>query len=166
MRSALAGLANSGTIQGTSSRRTRKEPSVNGDVSDRKRLVAITKGNIAHKHIYISSYHDFFPSECYGKSNAKSGRGQKLELFVQGLADPIETDISKDAGNNRPRNFFRKRGWVRTFFARHNLRPGSVVAVERMDKSTHQVCPFETKNVRRPEILLTASNRSQRTYCD
>jgi hypothetical protein len=60
VRSALAGFANSGTIQGTSSRRTRKEPSVSGDVSDRKRLVAITKGNIVHKHIYLSGHHDFW----------------------------------------------------------------------------------------------------------
>jgi len=33
---------------------------VSGDVSDRKRLVAITKGNILHKHIYLSGHHDFW----------------------------------------------------------------------------------------------------------
>jgi DNA (cytosine-5)-methyltransferase 1 len=121
---------------------------VSGDVSDRKRLVSITNGNLANKHIYISGHHDFFPSECYGKSNAKSGTGQKLKLFVEGLPDPIETDISKDDGNGRPRNFFRKRGWVRRFFARHNLRPGDVVAIERIDKFAYRIYPFESKNVR------------------
>ena len=121
---------------------------MSGDVSDRKRLVSITNGNLANKHIYISGHHDFFPSECYGKSNAKSGTGQKLKLFVEGLADPIETDISKDGGNGRPRNFFRKRGWVRRFFARHNLRPGDVVAIERIDKFDYRIYPFESKNVR------------------
>jgi len=121
---------------------------VSGDVSDRKRLVSITNGNLANKHIYISGHHDFFPSECYGKSNAKSGTGQKLKLFVEGLADPIETDISRNGGNGRPRNFFRKRGWVRRFFARHNLRPGDVVAIERIDKFAYRIYPFESKNVR------------------
>ena len=121
---------------------------MSGDVSDRKRLVSITNGNLSNKHIYISGHHDFFPSECYGKSNAKSGTGQNLKLFVEGLPDPIETDISKDDGNGRPRNFFRKRGWVRRFFARHNLRPGDVVAIERIDKFAYRIYPFESKNVR------------------
>ena len=121
---------------------------MSGDVSDRKRLVSITNGNLANKHIYISGHHDFFPSECYGKSNAKSGTGQNLKLLVEGLPDPIETDISKDDGNGRPRNFFRKRGWVRRFFARHNLRPGDVVAIERIEKFAYRIYPFESKNVR------------------
>jgi len=38
---------------------------MSGDVSDRKRLVTITAGNIAHKHIYISGHHDFFPKESF-----------------------------------------------------------------------------------------------------
>jgi len=121
---------------------------VSGDVSDRKRLVSITNGNLAHDHIYISGHHDFFPRECYGKSNKKSGTGQKLKLFVEGLPDPIETDISIDSGNGRPRNFFRKRGWVRRFFARHNLRSGDVVAIERIDKFVYRIYPFESKNIR------------------
>jgi len=76
-----------------------------------------------------------------------------LKLFVDGLADPIETDISKDGGNNRPRNFFRKCGWVRKFFARQNLCPGDVIAIERIDKFAYRVCPFESKSVREGAMI-------------
>ena len=38
----------------------RKDLPVSGDVSDRKRLVAITEGNIAHKHVYLFREYDSF----------------------------------------------------------------------------------------------------------
>jgi hypothetical protein len=121
---------------------------VSGDVSDRKRLVSITNGNLANKHIYISGHHDFFPRECYGQSNAKNGTGHKLKLFVDGLPGTIETDIAKNGSNGKPRNFFRKRGWVRRFFVRHSIRPGDVIAIERVDKFNYRIYPFESKNIR------------------
>jgi hypothetical protein len=43
---------------------------MSGDVSDRKRLISITQGNIDNRHIYISGHHDFFPKECHGQSIA------------------------------------------------------------------------------------------------
>ncbi|MBP7053744.1 MAG: DNA cytosine methyltransferase [Phycisphaerae bacterium] len=53
-----------------------------------------------------------------------------------------------DASNGRPRNFLRNRRWARQFFRRHDLQEGDVVAIERIDRLTYRVYPFESKNVR------------------
>ena len=117
---------------------------MSGDVSDRKRLIAVTDGNIEHKHIYLSGHHDFFPKESYGASNGKERLGVPLTLNVDGLANPVETDLASRGGQ---RYFFRKRGWVRRFFEKHEIQPGDVIAIERLGKHEYRVYPFESKNV-------------------
>lgn len=83
---------------------------MSGDVSDRKRLVTITGGNLRNNHIYISGHHDFFGEECYGSSSQGKKAKQLLTLVVEGLSETIETDIAMNGSNGSPRNFFRKRG--------------------------------------------------------
>jgi hypothetical protein len=119
-----------------------------GDVSDRKRLISITKGNLRNNHIYLSGHHDFFPPQCYGGPSARSGIGRRIRILAEGLPQPVETDIATDRRNCRPRNFFRKRAWVRRFFEKHGIREGDVVALERVDTFTFRLYPFETRNVR------------------
>ena len=43
---------------------------MSGDVSNRKRLIAVTGGNIRNDHIYFSGHYDFFPKECFLESRA------------------------------------------------------------------------------------------------
>jgi len=121
---------------------------VSGDVSDRKRLISITKGNLANSHIYLSGHHDFFPNECYGKPDKAKGTGRELTLVVEGLEQAVKTDIGINGSNGRPRNFFRNRKWVRRFFAKHGIREGDVIAIGRLGKFTYRVYPFESKSVR------------------
>lgn len=121
---------------------------MSGDVSIRKRLIAITGGNLRNNHIYFSGHHDFFPEECYGASNKKKGTGKALTLNIEGLKEPVLTDIARNGTNGNPRNFFRKRGWVRKFFAKHEIREGDVLAVERLGKFKYRIYPFESKTVR------------------
>ncbi len=102
---------------------------MSGNVGDRKRLVSITGGNLRHNHLYISGHHDFFPKTCYGGSSKKKGTGQLLTLMIDGLAEPVETDIATNGSNGSPRNFFRKRGWVRRFFKKHEIREGDVIVI-------------------------------------
>ena len=109
---------------------------MSGDVSDRKRLVSITKGNLAHKHVYLSGHNNFFPKQCYGESTKSKGVGRELELIVEGLETPVKTDIGANGGNGKPRNFFRNRKWVRKFFHKHDIREGDVIDVEKLGEFT------------------------------
>ena len=67
-----------------------------------------------------------------------------LTLVVDGLATTVQTDIAKSRGKNQPRNFFRKRAWVGQFFARHGLKEGDVIALDRVDSFTYRVHPFKS----------------------
>ncbi len=120
---------------------------MSGDVSDRKRLISIKRGNLRNGHIYVSGHHDFFPKACYGSPNKKDGVGRLLTLDVDGLPKPIETDIATGGSNGTPRNFFRNRSWGK-FFEKHEICEGDVIAIERTGEFTYRVYPFETKNVR------------------
>ncbi|MBN2129212.1 MAG: hypothetical protein JW741_06930 [Sedimentisphaerales bacterium] len=88
---------------------------MSGEIGNNKRLLSITGGNLRNRHLYISGYYDFFPAECYGQSSARKGTGRKLTLVVDGLTEPVETDIAIGSGSGRPRSFFRKRAWVGDF---------------------------------------------------
>jgi len=114
---------------------------LSGEIGNSKRFLSITGGNLRNRHLYISGYHDFFPAECYGQSSARKGTGRKLTLVVEGLAQPVETDIATASGNGRPRGFFRKRAWVGRFFERHHLREEDTVTIERLDRFTYRVYP-------------------------
>ncbi len=121
---------------------------MSGDVSNRKRLISITGGNLRNGHIYLSGHHDFFPKECYGQSGRAKGLGKPLILLPGGTDESIETDISTNGKNGKPRNFFRKRGWVKKFFKKYDIREGDVVAIEKVSKYKYRVYPFETKSIR------------------
>jgi DNA (cytosine-5)-methyltransferase 1 len=121
---------------------------MSGDVSDKKRLVALTKGNLSNNHLYISGHHDFFPKECYGSSNGSKGTGKELTLYVVGLDETVKTDIGVNGTNGKPRNFFRRRGWVGQFFEKHDLGEGDVIAIERLSRFKYRIYPFESKSVR------------------
>jgi len=125
---------------------------VNHGAENRKRLISVTEGNLRNHHLYITGHHDFFPAECYGQSSAKKGTGRRLTLMVEGLPDAVETDIARDSGNGRPRNFFRKRTWLGEFFEKHRLQEGDVVAIERLDPFTYRVYPFKDGNGRKGTI--------------
>ena len=120
---------------------------MSGDVSDRKRLISFTGGNLRNNHLYISGHHDFFPDECYGESSAMKGTGRKLKLVVEGLIKPVETDIAKNSSNGRPRNLLRKRAGVSNFFKKHDLLEEDVIALEKLSDFTYRIYSYESINV-------------------
>ena len=139
---------------------------MSGNVSSRKRLIAITPGNLRNNHIYISGHHDFFPPEVYGQSSGRKSKAKSVTLQVEGLPEPITTDIAVNRSNGRPRNFFRKRAWVGRFFKKHEIREGDVVAVERLDAFNYRIYPFESNKKWAAYPLCIADARVQETVSD
>jgi hypothetical protein len=66
--------------------------------------------------------------------------------MVEGLSDPVETDIAGNGANGHPRNFFRRRAWVGKFIEKHQLQAGDVVAIERVNALTYRVYPLKPGN--------------------
>jgi len=61
---------------------------LSGDVSNRKRLISITGGNLRNKHLYISGHHDFFPKEVQTESSGEKQRSGGWHLRVRGYRIP------------------------------------------------------------------------------
>ncbi len=121
---------------------------MSGRVGHRKRLICVSAANLRESHLYLTGHDDFFPADCYGPSSEKVGTGKLLRLDVQGLAEPVYTDIPTAAKSGKSRRFFRKRAWVREFFAKHGIKPGDTIAIERVSSHRFRVLPFDAKEDR------------------
>jgi len=84
---------------------------------------------------------DFFPPDVFGGSSQSKGLGIPITLQVDGLPDPIETDIPKDEKTGKPRWIFRKRKWVKNFVRCHKLHVSDTVTIERVAQRTYKVGP-------------------------
>jgi len=106
-----------------------------------KRLFRITAGNLRNNHIYINGQYDFFPKNCLGPSKrGKQGAAHaEIEIYLDGLDKTVSTDISRDRNTGKPRNFFRRRAWVRHFFEYHRIKTGDVLAMERLGERSYRL---------------------------
>ena len=118
---------------------------MSGNVGHKKRLITVNAANLRHKHLYIRDHLDFFPKESIGGSTNGRKAGRPLTLHVEGLTEPIVTDIPSDAKTGKPRAFFRKRTWVRRFFETAGIHEGDVIAIERLSPRAYRIYPFENK---------------------
>jgi len=121
---------------------------MSGRVGHRKRLVCVSAGNLRENHLYLTGHLDFFPADAFGPSSAKHGTGKPIRLDVEGLPEPVITDIPTDSRTGKARRFFRKRAWVGEFFAKHRIKPGDTIAIERVAARRFRVLPFDAKEQR------------------
>lgn len=121
---------------------------MSGRVGHRKRLICVNAANLRANHLYLTGHADFFPADCYGAPTSKGIQGKPLRLDVDGIADPVMTDIPTEAKSGKPRRFFRKRAWVREFFKKHGIKPGDTISIERITAHRFRVSPFEAKEQR------------------
>ena len=84
---------------------------------------------------------DFFPKDVFGGPSKKDGLGTQITLRVEGLSEPIKTDIPTDKKTNHPRWIFRERAWVKKFISSNHLVPGDTITISRLDKSTYDIAP-------------------------
>ena len=97
-----------------------------GPLPDQRRRVIgrsrLTEGNLNNNHFYLKDFLDAFPADTIGGSNADQAAGRTLTIEWGGATPGIsDIDISK--------KMFRKRGWVRKFFAASSAREGDTVVV-------------------------------------
>jgi len=83
----------------------------------------------------------FFPPDVFGAPSKKTSLGIPVTLQVDGLPNPIETDIPTDKKTGTPRWIFRERKWVRDFVRLHNLRMEDTVTIRRLGERTYHVSP-------------------------
>ncbi|GAI81173.1 unnamed protein product, partial [marine sediment metagenome] len=62
----------------------------------------------------------------------KVGLGTPITLRVEGLPEPIKTDIPTEKKTKHIRWMFRERAWVKKFVNVHNLKPGETILVTRI----------------------------------
>lgn len=108
------------------------------DVSDNKRLVSVTGGNLRNEHLYISRHYDFFPPDCVGGPR-RSPTSRGIDIYLDGLGETVRTDIGSDARTGKPRRFLRGRAWVRQFFEHHSVKPGTLLVLERLSERSYRL---------------------------
>jgi DNA modification methylase len=101
---------------------------------------------------------EFFPSDVFGDVSGKAGLGFPITLQVDGLPNPIETDIPKDNKTGKPRWIFRKRKWVKDFVHFHKLSSGDSVTIHRLDKRIYKVSPNNNSNSSEKQHSTQMSN--------
>jgi len=105
------------------------------------RVIQLTEAALKYGNLNIRRCgKDFFPPDVFGGPSRKAGLGGLITLKVEGLTNPIETDIPKDK-TGKPRWIFRKRKWVREFVHCHKLHPNDTITIYRVDRRTYKVSP-------------------------
>jgi C-5 cytosine-specific DNA methylase len=98
-----------------------------------KRLIRVTKGNLAHHHIYIREHYDFFPPDCIGPARRNGAiNGHSIQLLLAGLDKPVTTDIAASAKTGKPRGFLRCRKEIGRFLKANQVGEGDLLALERL----------------------------------
>jgi hypothetical protein len=84
--------------------------------------------------MYLSSVIAWFPPAAVGGSNADEKASLQLTIFC-GLDTPILTDIAGD------KKIFRKRGWIKSFYASHQIKAGDTVCIQKIGDTKYHIYP-------------------------
>ncbi|MFZ2146033.1 MAG: hypothetical protein WAV28_02340, partial [Sedimentisphaerales bacterium] len=110
------------------------------------RTIQLTEAAHKYGNLNIRSCgKEFFPPDVFGGSCKKAGLGTPITLHVQGLPEPIKTDIPTDKSAKRPRWIFRKRKWVKEFVRFHKLCVSDTVIFERLAKRIYEIRPKKSQ---------------------
>ena len=112
---------------------------MSGDVSSRKRLIQITRGNGCDYAFSLEGHEDFFPRESFGTDEKP---GKAFLLRIQGCSE-VKTDIV----SGKASYFLRNREWMEVFCRKFSIVKGHTVAVERIGELVYRVYPFDTPEV-------------------
>jgi len=106
------------------------------------RVIELTPAAHKHGNLNLSACgKEFFPPDVFGGPSKKAGIGTPITLKVDGLSNPIETDIPTDKKTRKPRWLFRERGWVKKFVKLNNLRAGDKIVINRIAPHRYVIKP-------------------------
>lgn len=92
----------------------------------------ITQGNLNNSHIYLKSFFEAFPEDTIGGSNRTLAAPREITVDWGGDA-AVMTDL------DGAKRFFRKRGWIRSFFEQNDVRAGDMVLVEEIAPYSYRI---------------------------
>ena len=78
----------------------------------------------------------------------------KIRLEMDGLLEPIMTDVRGVMPGGRTANRFGDQSWVRPFLKMHGLGPGDTIAIERLGSHRYRVSPFDAKSRQRSSVSI------------
>ena len=124
--------------------------------------ITLTKASLDHGNLNIRPCGiDFFPKGILGGTTKKC-QGDQISIEAIGLSDIIKTDIPTDDKSKRPRWFFRERAWVKQFVRVHNLKPGDVVTISRIDDKRYKVIPGNGVGIMTPEVVAVEKKHTHK----
>ncbi|WP_232055909.1 hypothetical protein [Tuwongella immobilis] len=96
------------------------------------RYITITQGNIDNQHIYLRDCLELFPDDVFGGTD--ESQIAPRTVCVEYGSSVVETDIDREKG------IFRRRGWVREFFADTRATAGDRILLEQLTPYRYRVC--------------------------
>lgn len=96
-------------------------------------LIVISQGALKNSYMGIDNQCNFFPNDAFGQSNKKLGEGKKVRLTVQGISEPIDTDIAGD------KLIFRRRYWCSQFYNAYQIKAGDIVKIEKINNYEYRI---------------------------
>jgi Domain of unknown function (DUF3883) len=99
-------------------------------------VVRVTGGGLRNSYVSLREHLGFFPEDSVGASNVQDDEGARLTLYIAGLPEPVQTDIT-------PRHQdFRRRAFWGAFFDRHQMAEGDSVVIERRSAYEYHIAPL------------------------
>lgn len=103
------------------------------------RTIQLTEAAHKYGNLNIRSCgKSFFPPDVFGGPSKKSGLGVPITIKVQGLPQPIQTDIPTTT-KGKPRWLFRERAWVKHFINSNELMKDNIIRIERLNYRTYKI---------------------------
>jgi hypothetical protein len=109
--------------------------SARGEHADRI-VVRVTQGGLRNSYVSLTGHLGFFPEDSVGASDVRDGEGALLTLFIAGLPEPVQTDITIRHHD------FRRRAFWRAFFDQHRMAEGDSVVIERRSAYEYHIMPL------------------------
>ena len=130
------------------------------------RTIQLTEAAKKHGNLNIRACgKDFFPLDVFGGSSKKAGLGTSITLRVEGLPEPIKTDIPTDKKTEHPRWIFRERAWTKKFVKVHNLKAGDTIVINRVSNQKYVIKP-NAKNLGFDDVGSTSRRERQKLEGD